>query len=792
MAGTILTSTSSNEQPQQRRPHREIRSAYIGIKFVLDLQREAELVPDEEENRTIIERVALALKNQATENASARAVFKKFTNNDTESMPDVKWDEMLQFLTTQWHLPPRFHHHWRTLVRKQVCGHDYNLPTSLTFDQFSVVWLMFLRRVRDALCGSRISRRRSIGKFTGASKFETLYEKVQELGEGSYGSCFLVEDKRTKMKRVAKMIDYKNKSIPHEELDRELEVLKELDHVRIVRVYECYKTEDMFTLIIDYAAGGDMKMYIREHCGMCALGGISIGFTSSIVQQCLDALVYMHFSKQVVHRDLKPANILLLTSPNEPPQIALCDFGLATMFSSVDSLQGHCQGTLAYMAPEVFNGDWSVRSDIWSLGICTFEFLTATRPFVADNPMALYQLVCKGNGIDWEKHVNFNTPEDCRAAMKFAQFLLAHDAKDRPDARSAREHAWIQRPQSLDLTKSAKEELSLNLRQSTRASHFSKTVLACIVAGAPVDALRKMSDGFRLLDKTGSGIIPCAELATTLEDVMGYSHEEATVIALSLDTDMSGNVDYSEFLTGALNVHKKRIDSLMINAFSIFDVNNDGELSYEELRQALQGNESSLTPMKDIMPDGMNLRDLLEQMDVDKNGVVGYEEFRQFIRKDLERTAKEVVGDKFSFDSSGDHLSSADARLLIHDTDVISCGMEDANQSSPNARSLRTPAAVPVCPANPAATPSISRSSATPPLPASPASLHAPREKEAREMRLPFMQHEYKPLYRRFQEMRPCSPIGMSQAVGPVAGSNQAKNIPRISIPYLHLGCTHH
>eukprot|EP00397_Hematodinium_sp_SG-2012_P009249 GEMP01009326.1.p1 GENE.GEMP01009326.1~~GEMP01009326.1.p1 ORF type:complete len:869 (+),score=158.52 GEMP01009326.1:567-3173(+) len=447
----------------------------------------------------------------------------------------------------------------------------------------------------------------------------------------------------------------------------ELEVLKTLDHANVVRVFECFETDESIAIIIDYAAGGDLKMYMQDHAEMTALGGTTIGFACNALLQCMDALVYMHFTKKIVHRDLKLANILLMTPPNVPPHVALADFGLALVFSSIDSLSGHCQGTLAYMAPEVFAGEFSVRSDIWSMGVCAFEMLTGKRPFVADNLMHLYNLIRQDGGIDWGEYFD---PKRCQKleppleeAMRFAQILLKHDPNQRPDAKTVRAHPWLTRCahdraafDSNNDVRKLRGTLSLGLR----TSHFSKTVLACIVAGAPVNVLRKMSVQFAELDSEGTGLIPVDDLARTLQELIGYTQEEARMIAMSLDTDMSGEVSYSEFLAGACNLKKKRLDSLLSSAFSVFDSDGDGKLSVEELRHATLGDGGNSLATK-IMPDGLSFDELLVKIDVNKNGIIEFDEFREYILTDLENSAKDVCGEKFRFDSTRKTTSTSDS-----------------------------------------------------------------------------------------------------------------------------------
>jgi serine/threonine protein kinase len=94
--------------------------------------------------------------------------------------------------------------------------------------------------------------------------------------------------------------------------------------------------------------------------------------------QVADALAHAS-SQGVLHRDIKPSNLLLDDTGN----VWVTDFGLAKAASDSDDLThtGDVVGTLRYMAPERFNGQGDLRSDIYSLGLTLYEMLTLRPAF---------------------------------------------------------------------------------------------------------------------------------------------------------------------------------------------------------------------------------------------------------------------------------------------------------------------------------------------------------------------------------------------------------------------------
>lgn len=95
-----------------------------------------------------------------------------------------------------------------------------------------------------------------------------------------------------------------------------------------------------------------------------------------IAESILGGLVYLYEAHRIMHRDIKPSNVLV----NSRGNIKLCDFGVAT--ETVNSVADTFVGTSTYMAPERIQGDaYSVRSDVWSVGLTIMELAVGRFPF---------------------------------------------------------------------------------------------------------------------------------------------------------------------------------------------------------------------------------------------------------------------------------------------------------------------------------------------------------------------------------------------------------------------------
>lgn len=98
---------------------------------------------------------------------------------------------------------------------------------------------------------------------------------------------------------------------------------------------------------------------------------------ASVVSQIMIGLNFLH-NKKLLHRDIKPENIL----HNRKGEVKLTDFGIAKDLDTTLAMAGTFVGTVTYMSPERCLGqDYSLASDIWSVGMVIYELATGKYPF---------------------------------------------------------------------------------------------------------------------------------------------------------------------------------------------------------------------------------------------------------------------------------------------------------------------------------------------------------------------------------------------------------------------------
>jgi serine/threonine-protein kinase len=152
-----------------------------------------------------------------------------------------------------------------------------------------------------------------------------------------------------------------------------------LAHPNVVNVFDQGQDTDMAYLVMEYLPGITLRDLLQEH------KKLTTEQTLDILEAVLAGLSAAH-KAGIVHRDLKPENVLLA----DDGRIKIGDFGLARAASANTATGAALLGTIAYLSPElVTRGIADTRSDIYAVGIMTYEMLTGEQPFKGEQPMQI-------------------------------------------------------------------------------------------------------------------------------------------------------------------------------------------------------------------------------------------------------------------------------------------------------------------------------------------------------------------------------------------------------------------
>lgn len=270
-------------------------------------------------------------------------------------------------------------------------------------------------------------------KISESSEIEQYYLFGEEIGEGSFGKVISVKEKNTNRRWAIKSVPKSLSGIKLVFLQREIQILKMVDHPHIIYLDKVYESPQKIFLVMELC-NGELWLLFREK------RQFSENIVKRITLDLVSAVAYLH-KNDIVHRDLKLENILLAKNPNDPTDdyyIKLTDFGLSVIKSGtgIESMLHDCCGTAVYMAPEMITGSYSQQCDVWAIGVITYLLLYGTYPFYSTNDKDLNRRICKDE-------VPYPPASVSNAAVEFLKAALRKDPAHRITSAEMLESGWL-------------------------------------------------------------------------------------------------------------------------------------------------------------------------------------------------------------------------------------------------------------------------------------------------------------------------------------------------------------
>jgi calcium-dependent protein kinase len=431
-------------------------------------------------------------------------------------------------------------------------------------------------------------------------KLFDVYSFVNEgniIGEGSNATIRLVMHKVSKRKFALKTIESsKIKKEDQAQLWREVELIRALDHPNIIKIVETF-TDDKgdFHLVLPYCAGGDLFDYL--------LGGESPrlpeeevwGFAKNMV----GALQYM-YKNNVVHRDIKLENFVF-SSKEEGASLVLVDFGFSRTSTAgdVEIQKSIGRGTLYTMAPELVdetneNEIDGYKADLWAVGVVLYCLLYGSYPYGPGNSTNE-----KTTSDILTKNPPF--PPSIKVSKRCKSLLVKIFEKDplkRLTAEQALNDAWLKNPPRkigrMDSRSTA------GVREQRRLSHVGK---------------RGVKREKREKTKT---VIEQMKLFKTY-----------------------GVFKKMALLAVAQSMDHERISKLT-DAFAVFDLNDDGTITWNEFCNILRQNGFVTGDQTEL-----ELKEIFKYVDQDCTGFIKYTEFIAACMDNEEYTDETAVQEAF-------------------------------------------------------------------------------------------------------------------------------------------------
>lgn len=268
---------------------------------------------------------------------------------------------------------------------------------------------------------------------------EFAWIKGELIGRGSFGSVYLALNVTTGEMLAVKQVVVRNKGSEKSEslqaLHKEVETMKDLDHLNIVQYLGFEQKDNTYSLFLEYVAGGSISSCLKSY------GKFDEPLVKFITRQVLEGLRYLH-SNGILHRDLKADNLLLEIDGT----CKISDFGISKKSQDIYSNDAEMsmQGTIFWMAPEVIHSmvedkkqGYSAKIDIWSLGCVMLEMFAGQRPWSNEAVVsAIYKI--------GKTKLAPPIPEELSAEAKdFLNRCFTIDSEKRPTAEDLLEHQFM-------------------------------------------------------------------------------------------------------------------------------------------------------------------------------------------------------------------------------------------------------------------------------------------------------------------------------------------------------------
>ncbi len=230
------------------------------------------------------------------------------------------------------------------------------------------------------------------------------YNLISKLGQGSFGMVWLAE-RRTQLATTRVALKF-----PHDD-EVDLELIKQeaevwvhaSGHPNVLPIIEANIYDGRVVIVSEFAPDGSLEDRLKLN------PRLPLGDAVEIILGVLSGLKHLH-KRGIIHRDLKPANILF---QGDTPRLA--DFGVSRMVKASGNSRTSA-GTPMYMAPEAFDGERTVQTDLWSAGVLFYQMLAGRVPFDQREMTALMAAIVR----DEPDKLNTTVPIEIRTVVERA------------------------------------------------------------------------------------------------------------------------------------------------------------------------------------------------------------------------------------------------------------------------------------------------------------------------------------------------------------------------------------
>ena len=509
-----------------------------------------------------------------------------------------------------------------------------------------------------------------------------IYEKICELGNGAFGTVYKVKRKNSGFNPIIRALKEisKEKMQNNEEsgleLKNEIEILKNIDHPNIMKIFEFFEDDNNIYLINEFCGGGDVASLHDKY------GEFPEFLLKFVMSQVFLAISFLH-SNKVVHGDIKRENIAFvydgkyktkeeferffskifkdkeiqneinevggMDNLSEEAQnivkelcnyeIKILDFGSAKMKKrdKINKKLTGIVGTAFYCSPEVVKEKYDFESDEWACGVMMYILLSNVAPFPGDNEEEIFDNILS-------KEINVDIPElksisnNCKDLIKKLcnknpkQRIKSEEALNHPFFKTGINFSNLLKGVYVENTKELKKifrNKSSNLfGKKFTNSKFKEMVIAYIGLNFPdkVEAQKARKIFLEISGGNKHFLITKETFVSRFEKAFkNLTKEEIENLFNSLDQNETGNIEYEELIRALSDRDKLLSNKNLGEAFKFFDKDNNGFITWNEIAEIIYPEGK--------IPENI-MKEFLEEIgQKDENVKIDFYDFKRILTK---------------------------------------------------------------------------------------------------------------------------------------------------------------
>ncbi len=310
----------------------------------------------------------------------------------------------------------------------------------------------------------------------------------------------------------------------------------------------------------------------------------------------------------------------MFASPTSP-NVKIIDFGLSKKYFENETMS-QTVGTVYTMAPEVIQGNYCEKCDVWSIGVLAFMLMSSSLPFFGKQRREVIARIMDGRFYFKSRRWNSMSQE----AKDFVTSLLVQDVNNRPSCSDALSHEWFNGLESAGessnltstqvVSSAVMDRVQATIMTFAGYTRLKKLALYVIAHKSSADEVGFLQQLFRIrFDVEKDGVITLAEFKNALS-VYSYTEPELEKMFSEIDIDGGDDLAYSEFLAATIEAHGTIEEGRIAEAFDRLDCDDTGYITVSNLADFLG---------RDV-PVGF-ISSIIEEADLSQDHKIDYDEF---------------------------------------------------------------------------------------------------------------------------------------------------------------------